>query len=202
MRGAVSLSAVGIVVALLAGSAGGAMLKIDNETGGLGDFSWEGELQPGGTIWFDMVIADAAGESTEASQVTVSVTGPGSLTFDPTQSKATASDANYIFFGNSDGAVAMTDGPDTYVFGDGPADGQATPLVDGMHIARFAFTWDGVVGDYVVEVDPSTLKTFLTQNFATVAPDWTNNPVILHVPEPMSAVLLGLAGLVLVRRRK
>ena len=65
---------------------------------GDGWFSWNGPLNAGDPIWFDVLISDGMGESAEGVQLTVSVEPvghAGSLAFDVALSEAVENDANY-----------------------------------------------------------------------------------------------------------
>jgi hypothetical protein len=189
-----------------AGVADAAVLRInenDAVVDGVGWFSWAGDLQTGSTIWFDVLIDEGLGESAEGVQITLSVQPDGhlgSLGFDQTASEAVEADVGYWVVGNSIGANASDEGGNTYAFGDNPDDPPSAVLEDGDIVARFAFTWDGVAGDYVVAIDRTTANTHLLQNFVTVPPDWVADPVRLMVPEPGSLTLLAAAGTLLFLR--
>jgi hypothetical protein len=160
--------------------------------------------QAGDRIWFDILIKEALGQSAEGAQVTLLVLPmghPGSLTLDAAGSEAIAGDPDYWLFANSVGAGALSLGGNRYQFGDGPNNPPSAPLQNNRSLARFAFTWDGVPGFYQVSIETATQSTFLLQDFAQVAPSWTENPVTLYIPEPVTVAALILVTAVLPRRR-
>lgn len=188
--------------------AGTIQLQIDENDvapNGLGRFSWNEPLNPGSPIWFDVLIANGLGQNSEGVQITLSVQAQGhagSLTFSSAMSQAVAGDSDYWLFGNSAGANAMNLGGNVYQFGDGPNNPASAPLLNGRSVARFAFAWDGTVGDYRVSVDTSTQNTFVLQNFVTEQPGWIANPVTLAVPEPSGFGALALFGIAIGRWRR
>ena len=214
MRSVQSAWFVGLAcLALASASAGAAELKIDENDGphggvpddGYGWFKWNGPVHPGDPIWFDVLVNDAMGDRAQNIQITLSVVpvATGAITFDAAESEAVENDVSYWVFGDSVGAGALDLGSDTYQFGDSPDSGVAESLINGDIVARFAFTWDGVVDDYLVTVDTGLSNTsILDENFETVAPSWVSNPVMLHVPEPTTVAIIAVGSLAALRRRR
>lgn len=206
--GKLATFAVGLCLLLGAGQfASAAQLAIyegDGVADGMGHFMFNAPLLPGDLIWFDIIVSDGLNESASAAGVRLSVTPVGhigSLTLNTAASEAVATDAAYWLNGNSDGAAAMDHGGGAYSFGDSSMSGVDVAVASGARLARFAFTWDGVSGDYEVFVDDDMNNTFLFENFAKVAPDWTENPVTLYVPEPASVLALLTGAFIAWRRR-
>ena len=83
-------------------------------------------------------------------------------------------------------------------------------------LARFAFDWTGTPGDFEFTLDLDTLNSYLRltdfskEAFALPTGQWYSGPIIdaddnsftVHIPEPVSISLLGLGGLVILRRRR
>lgn len=173
---------------------------------------------PGGLFSFDLVISEEPGISARAFQVTiVSISGPGVLTFDVAASEAVAAETAYWVYGNSAGAAAIKTDDGSYIFGDDTANGLVEALVIDDIVARYAFTWDGAEGDYTFTLALDTTNSYvLLEDFISKealqlpAGGWYDYPIIsadgssftVHIPEPISLVLLGLGGLVLLKQRR
>ena len=204
-----SALALGIVCFILASvSADAAALRIDEQDAvadGSGWFNWDGVLAPGATIWFDILIDDAMGQSADAAKITLTVepvAHAGSLTFDATASSAVVTSDDYWLFGNSGGAGALTHGTNMFEFGDSAETLPPDLLENEDIVARFAFTWDGTAGDYLITIDSDTDNTYLLQNYVQEEPEVSDNPVTLYIPEPASAILFALGSLAALRRRR
>lgn len=168
----------------------------------------------------DLVISEDPGifaYAFKATIVSVSGSGPGVLTFDVAASQAVAAETAYWVYGNSDGATAKKTDDDTYIFGDNPRDPVFEALVIDDIVARYAFTWDGVEEDYTFTLALDTTNSYvLLEDFISKealqlpAGNWYDYPIIsadgssftVHIPEPVSLVLLGLGGLVLLKQRR
>lgn len=165
---------------------------------------------PGGLFRFDFVISNPEGVFAQGFQTTISVSGPGILTFDGTSSQAVATVVDYWIYGNSAGAAADDLGNNTYRFGDGPDNGVAQALAADDIVARYAFTWDGTQGDYTFALDLDTRKSFvLDQFFSKQALQFTPEPYsgdsrsfTVHIPEPVTLLFLSLGAVILCRRRR
>lgn len=173
---------------------------------------------PGGLFSFDLVISEEPGIFAQAFKATIgSVSGPGVLTFDVAASEAVAAETTYWVYGNSDGATAKKTDDGTYIFGDNPREPVFEALVIDDIVARYAFTWDGVEGDYTFTLALDTTNSYvLLEDFFSKealqlpAGNWYSYPIIsadsssftVHIPEPISLVLLGLGGLVLLKQRR
>ena len=171
----------------------------------------------GGTFSFDLMIDDSMGVTAASYQSTISVSGPGGLTFDATASQVVASDvaaggaANYWITGNSIGAFASDMGGNSYSFGDGPSDPGIETLLAGDIMARYAFTWDGTEGDYTFSLDPDISNSFILNGttFGNDALAFTSgqypgdqSSFTVTIPEPASLALLALGGLALRRQSR
>ena len=64
---------------------------------------------PGGLFSFDYIISDAMSTSAYAFQSNVSVSGPGTLTFDDVNSVAVNTELDYWLLGDSGGAGAIAE---------------------------------------------------------------------------------------------
>lgn len=166
----------------------------------------------GEDLSFDFVITDPFGTSAISVQTTISVSGPGSLTFDSTSSEAVNSNPAYWIFGNSGGTAASDLGSDLYEFADGANNPVFEDLLTGDIIARYVFEWDGTVGDYIFSLDltNTTVNNVFNSDTLNLDPlafdpgaytggsDWFS---VTLIPEPATLMLLGLGGLLLRKRR-
>ncbi len=170
---------------------------------------------------FDFIITDI-GDLTKdalAFQAIISVSGPGVLTGDEEGSIAVSSVADYWLFENSSVPVFIGHGDNSYEFGDNPNNGIAQPLDTDNILARYAFIWDGTVGPYTFTLDSDILNSFIWLEDYTIEalrlpdPDpvwWSWPPIIdaeidsftVHIPEPTALILIGMGGLVLLRKRR
>ena len=164
---------------------------------------------PGELLSFDFIITDIGDLTSDAQgfQAIVSVSGPGVLTGDGASSLAVNSVADYWLFENS-WTVFIDHGDNSYTFGDIPNDGIAQPLDNGDILARYAFTWDGTVGDYTFTLDLDTDYSFiLLENFVSKEALQFNpggypgvgSSFTVTIPEPTTVCLLGLGALSLLR---
>lgn len=165
----------------------------------------------GGTFRFDYTINNPTGTSARAFQSTMSVSGPGTLTFDAAGSEAVAStNSNYWLFGNSGGAGAIDLGGNSYQFGDDPCDGLAQTLTSSDIMARYSFTWDGTVGDYTFTLDTSISNSFvMNEFFSNEVLQFTQgqypgqgDSFMVTIPEPTTLMLFALGSAVLLKKRK
>lgn len=166
----------------------------------------------GETFSFDLIIdSDPAGYLAMGYQSLISVSGPGGLSLDVATSEAVAIDAGYWIVGNSAGTGAIDQGGDNYVFGDGPSNPGTEILLAGDIMARYAFTWDGSVGDYTFTLDPDTAKSFILNGttFGKDPLEFTSGQypgddtsfTVQLIPEPASIMLL-VFGAGLLRKPK
>lgn len=173
----------------------------------------------GGLFSFDFVISsDPMGIYGQVFQSTISVSGPGTLTLDAASSAAVATVDDYWLLGNSGGAAAIDKGGNIYQFADDPWDAYAPELATNDIMARYAFTWDGTVGDYTFTLDLHTDNSFIVLDGfisykALQLPDpvsvWWSDPIIdaeidsftVHIPEPTTLILLALGGMAVLRKR-
>ena len=164
---------------------------------------------------FDLVISTDPNPLARGFQVIIS--GPSVLTFDVAASEAVGEETAYWVFGNSAGVTVIDNGDYSYTFGDWPVNGVAEQLVIDDIVARYAFIWDGTEGDYTFTLDLDTGMSYvlledLTSKEALQLPEgtWYDYPIIsadsssftVHIPEPTTLVLLGLGGLVFLRKRR
>jgi len=165
----------------------------------------------GETLSFDLIIDDPMGMIAASYQSTISVSGPGGLSFDSAASEAVAIDAGYWIVGNSAGAGASDLGGNNYEFGDGPSNPGTETLLSGDIMARYAFTWDGTVGDYTFTLDFDTANSFIlngitygTDPLEFTSGDYTGDDTsftVSTIPEPASIMLL-LLGATILRKQK
>ncbi len=172
----------------------------------------------GGTFSFDFVANTSPGQDAYAAQATIgSISGPSTLTFNSGASEAVAaSNTDYWVYGNSAGAAAIDNGGGSYTFSDGPDDPAIASINAGNILARFAFIWDGTVGNYTFNMDLDTASSFaLLEDFSNApftlpTDDWFSGPIVdatdssftIHIPEPASIILAGFGGLALLRRHR
>lgn len=173
----------------------------------------------GGLFSFDFVISsDPTGIYGQVFQSTIAVSGPGTLTLDAASSAAVATVDDYWLYGNSADSTPLENDDGSYSFADDPWDGYAPELATNDIMARYAFTWDGTVGDYTFTLDLNTDNSFiLLDDFisykALQLPDpvsvWWSDPIIdaeidgftVHIPEPATIILLALGSMILLRKR-
>lgn len=162
---------------------------------------------------FDFAISHLNGFAAQAFQSTIdiSITGPGTLTFDSTSSEQVANDADYWLYGNSV-VEAFEYPPGRYVFGDFPDNAVAQDLAEGDLMARYVFEWDGTPGDYTVNLDLDTSQSFVLSEWWLTEPlgfdpgeytgDASSFTVTMPVPEPATVLLFGLGALAIRRKRR
>ena len=165
----------------------------------------------GGIFSFDFVIHDSSGVSAMSFDTTISVGGPGTLTFDATGSEAVEGNFGYWIHGNSLGAVAKSVGSNEYAFGDTADNPTSELLAAGEIIARYAFAWDGVVDDYTFSLDltNSDKNSVFLSNSSTQLLQFTpgsfaggSDSFTVNIPEPATIMLLGMGGMALLKNRK
>ncbi len=162
----------------------------------------------GETLGFDLVLADAMDTTAAAFQVTVGVSGPGTLTFNGSASGAVSDDPGYWTYKNSYGATTHDLGGNWYDFGDNPRNPVFEALDDGDIMARFYFTWDGTPGDYTFTIDFDTGRSFVlndvwvTEALQFTPGSWPGDAgSFILTPEPATLMLLALGGMAVLRKR-
>ena len=167
----------------------------------------------GDVFSFDLVMSGITAPIAQAVSYksTISLSGPSILSLDVANSEAVESDPDYWLFGNSSSSFAQ-DNTDIYVFSDGPDDPPVEPLDTGDIgdiMARYAFEWDGTIGDYTFALVPGTANSKVTDiSFGTHELQLDPGPYqggsfTLHiVPEPTTLMLIGFGSLVLLRKRR
>jgi len=167
---------------------------------------------PGEIFSFDFVVTEPDGVTARTFQSTISISGPGALTLDEIRSEAVSSELDYWVYGNSDGVSAREVGSNVYEFADNPFSPSTEALLTGDIMARYAFEWGGTVGDYMITLDTNTavsffqLGDFITMVPLAIDPDgWLpgdSSSFTVHIPEPTTLMLFGLAGTILLRKRR
>jgi len=166
---------------------------------------------PGEIFSFDFVVSDPDGVTARSFQSTISIGDPCSLTLDEIGSEAVSSELDYWIYGNSLGVSAREVGSNIYEFADGPSSPAYEDLLIGDIMARYAFEWDGTVGDYMFTLDLDTSKTYILNNITYENDAVTFDPgqytggsdcFTVHIPEPGTLMLFGLAGTILLRKRR
>jgi len=164
----------------------------------------------GGIFSFDFVISDATSTNATAFGATVSVSGPGTLTFNNADSNAVIYNVNYWVHGNSYGVIHGTPMVNSYSFSDNPLYGNPEPLATGDIMTRYAFIWDGTNGDYTFALNLNTLYSFVqnenyikeTLGFAPGSYPGTSNSFTITVPEPCTLIIFAFgSSAVLLKRR-
>ena len=169
----------------------------------------------GGLFSFDFIIHDPCGVIARSFDTTISVSGPGTLTFDATAGEAVADNStgntNYWIYGNSLGADAKSVGGNEYSFGDTADNPTSETLYAGDIIAKYVFTWDGTAGNYTFSLDltDTDKNSVLLSNWATEMLEFTpgeedggSNYFTVSIPEPATMLLFGLGGTILLRKRR
>lgn len=159
---------------------------------------------------FDYTVSDPMGRSAAAYQSRVSVSGPGTLTFDVTASEASAGHPDYWLAAGAGDAVAKDIGGGVHDFWDSPTDALARPLSAGDIMARYSFTWDGTEGDYTFTLVSDTYYSFiLNASYVKEALQFTpgqypgqGDSFTVTIPEPSTMALLALGGAGLLKRRR
>jgi hypothetical protein len=114
----------------------------------------------GDTFSFDFVINDPLFLNASGFQSVISLSGPGTLTFDAFLSEAVADDTDYWLYGNSSGVLTKLDAGEIR-FKDIADDPPTELLLNEEIVARYAFTWDGIEGNYTIAIDLDHLKSFV-----------------------------------------
>ena len=167
---------------------------------------------PGETFSFDFIIDDPMGVTAESYQSTITVSGPGGLSFNTAASQAVATDADYWVFDNSAGASAFVKtATNSFVFSDSPSNPEAETLLADDIMARYAFIWDGSAqGDYTFNLRLGERVSFVKNSITSSreALQFTpgqypgdDNSFTVHLPEPASVILLVLGGAFLIKPR-
>lgn len=171
---------------------------------------------PGGLFSFDLTISsDPTGITAMGFKSTVNVSspaGPGNLTLDVTNSQAVADYPGYwISSDNSAGVTVLDRGSYNYEFGDNPSNPYAEPLFSGDTMARYAFTWNGVPGDYTFTFDLDTassyiaLDDFVSKEALLINPGsypGDSSSFTVTIPEPATLTLFALGGAIFLRKRR
>jgi hypothetical protein len=159
---------------------------------------------------FDFVISQLDSVSAFSFHTVIGVTGPGTLSLDPPGSEVVSSDPDYWILGNSTGAGAIDLGSNSYQFGDSSDDGNPETLLAGDIVARYAFDWDGTIGDYTFTLDLDSAKSFV-QNQDFVKEGLLFSPgeyqggsdfFTVSIPEPATLVVFALGGSILLKKRR
>jgi hypothetical protein len=170
-----------------------------------------------GTFSFDFVVSGQPASDAAAVQVTIaSITGGTSaLVLNSATSEAVKTDAAYWLAGNQPDPFATKSGS-SYLFSDSASSPPSTSMDIGDKIARFSFAWDGTPGTYTFNMNLNSnnsfvdLSDFSRLSFALPTGTWYAGPItsatsssftVNLVPEPVSIVLLGLGGLMALKRR-
>jgi len=161
---------------------------------------------------FDIKVSDAMGVTAGAFQLTIVVSGPGVLTFDKAASEAIVSIGDYWVYGNSGGVLLAQDlGSNNYVFADNPNSPPTEDLIDGDIMARYAFEWDGTVGDYTFSLELDETKSFVFNAITFEAEPLEFNPgpyrssdsnFIVTIPEPATLMLFATGIRLCLKRHK
>lgn len=165
---------------------------------------------PGELFSFDFVISspDPIGIDAGAFKSTINVDIAG-LIFDVGNSEAVSAGATpgYWINGNSVGAFAEVLTGNNYAFSDNPDNPATDTLINGDIMARYAFIWDGTVGDYTFTLDPginnSNSYVLLDDFFSKEALQLPNQETsfTVHIPEPATLMLFALGSIVLLKKR-
>lgn len=165
----------------------------------------------GETFSFDYAVNDPMGRSAAAYNSRISVSGPGTLTFDATGCAAVADNDDYWLSGGIGMGVTTFDfGGGIYEFGDGPDDALPRALSVGDIMARYSFTWDGTPGDYTFTLNTDPYYSFILnavydpEALQFTPGDYTGqgDSFTVTIPEPSTVVLLALGGAGLLKRRR
>jgi hypothetical protein len=163
----------------------------------------------GGEIFsFDFVV-DANAINATGFGATISVSGPGTLTFDVNNSKLVVNEVSYWVYGNSYGVIIKTPSGNSYSFEDNPLGGVPEPLATDDIMARYAFKWGGTVGDYTFVLNLDTQYSYI-QNGAYIKEPLgftpgsylgNSNSFTVNVPEPSTLIIFVLGSAVLLKKR-
>lgn len=161
---------------------------------------------------FDLIInsSDPTGVTASGFQCVIGVS-PGGLTLDATNSEAVNDDPGYWIYGNSASVYAESLGGNNYRFSDRPANPLTETLFAGDTMARYAFTWDGNVGDYTFTLDLDTSNSYVllddffskeTLEFNPGSYPGDISSFTVTVPEPTTLMLFALSSTILLKKRK
>ncbi len=159
---------------------------------------------------FDYVITQPDDVNAISFQTVIGVMGPGTLSLDQAGSEAVSSELDYWIVGNSTGAGAIDLGGNSFQFGDGSDDGNPELLLAGDIVARYAFDWDGTVGNYTFTIDLNSALTYV-QNDSLVKEALLFSPgeypggpdfFTVCIPEPATLMFFALGGAILLKKRK
>nr|NIO79231.1 hypothetical protein [Candidatus Aminicenantes bacterium]NIT22890.1 hypothetical protein [Candidatus Aminicenantes bacterium] len=139
--------------------------------------AWAVEITPSNVVYpsssgqvfsFDFSISDVdpIGLSAMGFKSTINVS-PGGLTLDVANSESVANDLGYWIYNNNAGINVLDRGSNNYEFADNPDKPNTEQLFLGDIMARYAFTWDGVVDDYTFTLDLDTSKSYITLDYVT-----------------------------------
>ncbi len=160
---------------------------------------------------FDFVV-DANAINAMGFGATISVSGPGTLTFDVNNSNMVVNDVSYWAHENSGGVVFKVDDVNRiFGFSDDTLSGDPEPLVADVNImARYAFKWGGTVGDYTFVLNLNTAYSYIQDETFEKEPlefnpgsyQGSSNSFTVNIPEPCTLIIFALGySAVLLKRR-
>ncbi len=164
---------------------------------------------------FDLTISsDPTGITAMGFKSTINVSsdvGPGGLTLDVTNSEAVTDYSGYWIYNNSAGVNVLDRGSYNYEFADSPDNPYAEPLFSGDIMARYAFIWGGVAGDYTFTLDLDTSSSYVALDDYVSKEALLLNPgnypgdsssFTVTIPEPTTLTLFALGGAIFLRKRR
>jgi len=182
--------------------------------------AWAVEITPSNVVYptssgevfsFDYIISDVypIGLTVMGFKSTINVS-PGGLTLDVTSSVSVGNDLGYWIYNNNAGINVLDKGSNNYEFADNPDSPNTEQLFLGDIMARYAFTWDGVVDDYTFTLDLDTSNSYVALDYVTKEALLLNpgnypgdsSSFTVTIPEPATLMLLALGSTILFRKRR